>query len=586
MDTQSVPSEPQLDARAFALSNRNIAEASGQVEATTSAEDKNIFQDPRTSSSAHQESGGGGAIDDATADDIDDDIDDDNNHCDEEDFDCYEVLGVSRLANIEDVKRAYKRRALALHPDKGGNASDFSRLCRAYSILTDTPKRQAFDAGGFAAVSMLEDESLRCRLEGHFAKAMQATLAAAGLIFLDAEVLHPRFSVILNPHKHVRRTSKVSRKKKKKKKNDDLMKGKDRCAADDQGSGTSSDLKAATAISSASLHASVDGGTPDVKNVKHNFHLYTASPLRIHASLVKAYPFVKDIWPRPANFSPLVVGNLSLQAHSLLAAVQVDPQTGFINVEIAQRALANSVEGRVEGLGCPICGEVFGQGRPLRMHLMSPRHGLDNWALREAIEASQKRLVYRPLEGVTGRTKKMAEDARKERQRRNEQAAANGGSSGDGWEGTAVGHGNGSGKYRETDQGLLAAREGDLEGIRELVRSGWDPCSSVDALGSCALHWAAGNGHLEVGEKNSLVGHCANLSVHWTFDCIFFLSLDDVKRFANLDLPILSRGSRSRPIGALHSRTGGWSTRTTLGCQKWPVSCYCVARWQTQVGSE
>ena len=138
------------------------------------------------------------------------------------------------------------------------------------------------------------------------------------------------------------------------------------------------------------------------------------------------------------------------------------------------------------------------------------------------------------------------------------------------------------GRYRETDQGLLAAREGDLEGIRELVRSGWDPCSSVDALGSCALHWAAGNGHLEVGEKNSLVGHCANLSVHWTFDCIFFLSLDDVKRFANLDLPILSRGSRSRPIGALHSRTGGWSTRTTLGCQKWPVSCYCVARWQVR----
>lgn len=117
-------------------------------------------------------------------------------------------------------------------------------------------------------------------------------------------------------------------------------------------------------------------------------------------------------------------------------------------VQIAQRALANSVEGRVEGLGCPICGEVFGQGRPLRMHLMSPRHGLDSWALREAIEASQKRLVYRPLEGVTGRTKKMAEEARKERQRRNKQAAAaTGGASGDGWEGTAVGHGKGSGKY-------------------------------------------------------------------------------------------------------------------------------------------
>lgn len=329
MDTQSVSMEPPQEKVVFA--ETNTSSTSERQDISSGGRSRGCTIDNANSDDANADASG--------IDDGDDDIfDSSNDDDDKEEFDCYEVLGVARAANIEDVKRAYKRRALALHPDKGGSASDFSRLCRAYSILTDTPKRQAFDAGGFAAVSMLEDESLRCRLEGHFAKAMQATLAAAGLIFLDAEVLHPRFSVILNPHKHVRRKSKVGRKKQKKKRQAaESSQGKAGAGAKGTGSDTSGAPSTATAISSSSLEVNLDGGTPDdtkTKNIEHNFHLYTASPLRIHASLVKAYPFVKDIWPRPANFSPLVVGNLSLQAHSLLAAVQVDPQTGFINVEV------------------------------------------------------------------------------------------------------------------------------------------------------------------------------------------------------------------------------------------------------------
>ena len=153
---------------------------------------------------------------------------------------------------------------------------------------------------------------------------------------------------------------------------------------------------------------------------------------------------------------------------------------------------------------------------------------LDSWALRDAITAAQQRLVYCPLEGVTGSTKAMAEAAKRDRQARNAAAeaasrAAGGGEGGggggastsaknggvggndddddddDAWAGTAVGHGRRQGTYRERDEGLLAAKQGDLSRLRRLVeQDGWDPVATVDSLGSCALHWAAGNGHLEV----------------------------------------------------------------------------------------
>ena len=222
-----------------------------------------------------------------------------------DDLHCYEMLGVARNAVFEDIKRAYKRRALKLHPDKGGDGLSFARLCRAYNILSDRSKREAFDAGGISAVAVLEDESLRCRLEVHFSKAMQATLAAAGLIFLDPEVLHPRFAVVQKTRKVVRRSG-----------------------AGGFGGGTEDGGGGGNAGGQDGLGTGEGNGKKsDIASSKSrrkaNFHLYTASPLRVHASLVKEYPFVREFWPTPASFSPLVVGNLSVQAYALMACVQV-----------------------------------------------------------------------------------------------------------------------------------------------------------------------------------------------------------------------------------------------------------------------
>lgn len=57
----------------------------------------------------------------------------------------YEILGLDSSASAEDIKRAYRKKALQLHPDKGGNVEQFKELNRAYEILSDPAKRQEYD---------------------------------------------------------------------------------------------------------------------------------------------------------------------------------------------------------------------------------------------------------------------------------------------------------------------------------------------------------------------------------------------------------------------------------------------------------
>lgn len=70
--------------------------------------------------------------------------------------DYYEILGVDKNASQDEIKKAYRKKALKYHPDrnKAEDAEEkFKEINEAYQILSDQKKRQAYDQFGHAAFS-------------------------------------------------------------------------------------------------------------------------------------------------------------------------------------------------------------------------------------------------------------------------------------------------------------------------------------------------------------------------------------------------------------------------------------------------
>lgn len=70
--------------------------------------------------------------------------------------DYYEVLGVSRNATVEEIKKAYRKKAIEYHPDKNPGNKDaeekFKEAAEAYEVLGDANKRARYDQFGHAGV--------------------------------------------------------------------------------------------------------------------------------------------------------------------------------------------------------------------------------------------------------------------------------------------------------------------------------------------------------------------------------------------------------------------------------------------------
>ena len=67
--------------------------------------------------------------------------------------DYYEVLGISKGASADEIKKAFRKAAVQHHPDKeGGDEAKFKEINEAYEVLKDPSKRQRYDQFGHAGV--------------------------------------------------------------------------------------------------------------------------------------------------------------------------------------------------------------------------------------------------------------------------------------------------------------------------------------------------------------------------------------------------------------------------------------------------
>ena len=72
--------------------------------------------------------------------------------------DYYEVLGITKTASVEEIKSSYRKSALKWHPDRNPESKEeaevrFRECTEAYSVLSDSQKRQIYDTYGHAGLA-------------------------------------------------------------------------------------------------------------------------------------------------------------------------------------------------------------------------------------------------------------------------------------------------------------------------------------------------------------------------------------------------------------------------------------------------
>ena len=62
--------------------------------------------------------------------------------------DLYSVLGVRKNASLKSITKAFRKKALESHPDRGGDRAEFEKVQLAFDVLSDPGKRKRYDETG------------------------------------------------------------------------------------------------------------------------------------------------------------------------------------------------------------------------------------------------------------------------------------------------------------------------------------------------------------------------------------------------------------------------------------------------------
>lgn len=93
----------------------------------------------------------------------------------------YRILGIGKDAEPDEIKRAYHQKAKSAHPDKGGDAEEFTRLQIAYRCLSDEESKASYDATGEAKAKVdIENAALN-----HVINILKGTIDQADKVKVD-----------------------------------------------------------------------------------------------------------------------------------------------------------------------------------------------------------------------------------------------------------------------------------------------------------------------------------------------------------------------------------------------------------------
>jgi len=122
--------------------------------------------------------------------------------------DLYEILGVTRDASDDDIKKAYRKLALKLHPDKNGaHKADeaFKAVGKAFTCLSDPQKRAYYDRTGYESSTAAAAAAAQTQASN----GQRYARGPGGMYYsedFDPEEIFNMFFGGLNPHARVFRT--------------------------------------------------------------------------------------------------------------------------------------------------------------------------------------------------------------------------------------------------------------------------------------------------------------------------------------------------------------------------------------------